>query len=106
MKILTQITGFSGAVVLCSLLVAPLTFANNDDTPLGRYLDCLNQQTKDSGGENDDRIANADRVLKACSIQRQAVLDSMPKEAALKQLRAIEYHLKGRESAESENDKG
>ena len=89
-------------VIACSLLAPLATQANNDTTPLKNYLDCLNQQTKGSSGENADRIANAKRVMDACAAQRQAFIDSMPREAALKQLRAIESHLKGRESAEVE----
>ena len=82
------------AAVLC----LPFSLAHaNDNSPLGRYLECLNSQTKGNDNKNSDRISNADKVLEACAHERQAVLDSMPEDAAVAQLGRIERHLKGRE---------
>ncbi|MGS2724833.1 hypothetical protein ACVBEJ_13925 [Porticoccus sp. GXU_MW_L64] len=91
------------AMLFCFLLI-PIKSNAEDNSALGRYLDCLNQHTKDSKRENNNQITDATKILEACSKQRQAVLDSLPRETALNQLRQIEYHLKGREATAQTNN--
>ena len=105
MKRLITSTGALSLTALCALLLVTPTSQASDDTPFGRYLECLNSQTKGSDNKNSDRIINADRVLEACADERQAVLDSMPEKTALTQLARIENHLKGRENHKEKTTK-
>ena len=98
---------FLKIAVLAALFSLPLATAQaSDEPPLKQYLECLNQQTRGNNNKNSDRIANADKVIEACASERQAVLDSLPREDALAQLGRIERHLKGRESEGEETEEG
>ncbi|MCV6604026.1 MAG: hypothetical protein OIF34_01885 [Porticoccaceae bacterium] len=85
----------AGFVAASCSLTSPLSIGTED--AIGQYLACINAQTKGEDGKNSDDIADVNQVLDACSSERQAVIDSMPEEQALKHLPQIEYHLMGRE---------